>query len=199
MRPSSSTADGLVDLLFGSEAVNAAVSDIAWLQAMLDVEAALAGAGADAGVVPRAAAAEIAAVCRDTAFDMASIGRRAVGAGNPAAPLVNELIEAVSPAARQFVHLGATSQDIIDTSLSLLAQRALDAILIDLDAVAERCTLLAESHREVVMTSRTLLQPALPTTFGLKVTTWLVGVDAARTALRRLRFERLAVRRNCLC
>jgi 3-carboxy-cis,cis-muconate cycloisomerase len=192
VRPSSSTADGLVDLLFGSEAVNAAVSDIAWLQAMLDVEAALAGAGADAGLVPPATAEEIAVACRDAAFDIASIGRRAVGAGNPAAPLVNDLIAAVSPAARPFVHLGATSQDIIDTSLSLLAQRALDAMLIDLDAVAARCAVLAETHRETVMTARTLLQPAVPTTFGLKVTTWLVGVDEARVMLRRVRFEGLA-------
>ncbi len=193
MRPSSSTADGLVDLLFGSEAVNVAVSDIAWLQAMLDVEAALAGAGADAGLVPHAAAEEIAVVCRDAMFDIASIGRRAVGAGNPAAPLVSDLIAAVSPAARPYVHLGATSQDIIDTSLSLMAQRALDAILVDLDAVAARCAVLAQTHRETVMTARTLLQPAVPTTFGLKVTTWLVAVDEARAMLRRVRFERLAV------
>ncbi|MGA7988738.1 MAG: 3-carboxy-cis,cis-muconate cycloisomerase [Candidatus Dormiibacterota bacterium] len=192
MRPSSSTADGLVGLLFGSEAVNAAVSDIAWLQAMLDVEAALAGAGADAGLVPHGAAEEIALVCRDGAFDVASIGRRAVGAGNPAAPLVTDLIAALSPAARPFVHLGATSQDIIDTSLSLVAQRALDAMLIDLDSVAARCALLAETHRETMMTARTLLQQAVPTTFGLKVTTWLVGVDECRATLRRVRFERLA-------
>jgi 3-carboxy-cis,cis-muconate cycloisomerase len=192
VRPSSSTADGLVDLLFGSEAVNAAVSDTAWLQAMLDVEAALAGAGADAGLVPSVAAEEIAVTCRDTMFDMASIGRRAVGAGNPAAPLVTDLIAAVSPATRPYVHMGATSQDIIDTSLSLLAQRALDAILIDLDAVAARCAVLAATHRETVMTARTLLQPAVPTTFGFKVTTWLVGVDEARAMLRRVRFERLA-------
>jgi 3-carboxy-cis,cis-muconate cycloisomerase len=192
VRRSSSTADGLVDLLFGSEAVNEAVSDIAWMEAMLDVEAALAGAGADAGLVPRGAAEEIAVACRDEAFDMASIGRRAVAAGNPAAPLVNDLIAAVSPAARPYVHLGATSQDIIDTSLSVLAQRALDALLIDLDAVAARCAVLAEEHRETMMTARTLLQPAVPTTFGLKVTTWLVGVDEARAMLRRVRFERLA-------
>jgi 3-carboxy-cis,cis-muconate cycloisomerase len=192
VRPSSSTAEGLVDLLFGSEAVNATVSDIAWLQAMLDVEAALAGAGADARLVPPAAAEEIAAACRDAVFDMASIGRRAVGAGNPAAPLVSDLIAAVSAAARPYVHLGATSQDIIDTSLSVLAQRALDAILIDLDAVAERCAVLANAHRETLMTARTLLQPAVPTTFGLKVTTWLVGIDEGRAMLRRVRFERLA-------
>jgi 3-carboxy-cis,cis-muconate cycloisomerase len=192
VRPFSSIADGLVDLLFGSEAVNAVVSDGAWLQAMLDVEAALAGAQADAGLVPAPAAEEIAAACRDADFDIASISRRAVGAGNPAAPLVNDLTAAVSPSARPYVHLGATSQDVIDTSLSLIAQRALDPILVDLETIAARCATLAETHRNTLMTARTLLQPALPTTFGLKVATWLVSIDEAHSSLSRVRSERLA-------
>jgi 3-carboxy-cis,cis-muconate cycloisomerase len=192
MRQSSSTADGLVDLLFGSAAVNAAVSDTAWLQSMLDVEAALAGAGADAGVVPASIAEEIAAACRPERFDLAGIGRRSLAAGNPAAPLVSDLTEAVSAQAQPYVHLGATSQDVIDTALSLMAQRALDMILEDLAAAAATCATLAGAHRETLMTARTLLQPAVPTTFGLKAATWLVGIDEAHTLLARVRFERLA-------
>ena len=75
VRPSSSIAEGLVDPLFGSPAVDAAVSDTAWLQAMLDFEAALAQAEADAGLVPADVAAEIAAACRAESFDLAEIGR----------------------------------------------------------------------------------------------------------------------------
>lgn len=192
MRPSSSIAEGLVDSLFGSAEVDEAVGDTAWLQAMLDVEAALAGAEADAGLIPGAAAAEIASACQAERFDLSAIGRRAVGAGNPAAPLVDDLTDAVPPDARPYVHLGATSQDIVDTALSLLAQQALDLILADLRDAAATCAALTETHRETLMTARTLLQPAVPTTFGLKAAGWLVGIDEARALLAHVRFERLA-------
>jgi 3-carboxy-cis,cis-muconate cycloisomerase len=193
VRRSSSIAEGLVDRLFGSAAVDAAVNDAAWLQAMLDFEGALAQAEADAGLVPAAIAAEIAAACRAESFDIAEIGRAALESGNPAAPLVRALIAAVSPEAREYVHLGATSQDVIDTAFSLMAQRALDSILEDLAAAASACMSLAESHSRTLITARTLLQPAVPTTFGFKAAGWLVGIDEARVLLARVRFERLAV------
>jgi 3-carboxy-cis,cis-muconate cycloisomerase len=192
VRPSSSTTDGLVDLLFGSTAVDAAVSDVAWLQAMLDVEAALAAAGADAGLIPAAAAAEIAAASHADRFDIEDIGRRSVGAGNPAAPLARALIDAVSEAAQPYVHLGATSQDVVDTALCLMSRDALDLMLDDLGAAATACTDLAAAHRATLMTARTLLQPALPITFGLKAAGWLIAIDEARALLARVRFERLA-------
>ena len=118
MRPSSSIAEGLVDPLFSSVAVDAAVSDTAWLQAMLDFEAALAQAESDAGLVPASAAAEIAAACLADFFDAAEIGRRSLESGNPAAPLVRAFTDRVSSEAKGYVHLGATSQDVIDTAFS---------------------------------------------------------------------------------
>jgi 3-carboxy-cis,cis-muconate cycloisomerase len=193
VRPSSSTAEGIVAPLFGSAAVDAIVSDSAWLQAMLDFEAALAESEADAGLVPAPQAAEIAAVSRVDEFDIAEIGRQSVASGNPAAPLVRALMQAVSPEARDYVHLGATSQDVIDTSLALMARRALDVILEDLSAVASACATLAAVHAHTLMTARTLLQPATPTTFGYRAAGWLVSVDEARALLNRVRSERLAV------
>jgi 3-carboxy-cis,cis-muconate cycloisomerase len=193
VRQSSSTAEGLVDSLFGNPAVDAAVSDPAWLQAMLDVEAGLAQVESDAGLIPAAAAAEIVAACRAELFDLADIGQRSLAAGNPAAPLARALTEAVSAEAQPYVHLGATSQDIIDTAMSLMAQRVLDVVLEDLAAVASACATLADDHRTTLMTARTLLQPALPTTFGLEAAIWLSGIDAARVLVTNVRFERLAV------
>jgi 3-carboxy-cis,cis-muconate cycloisomerase len=200
MRPSSSSSDpgevapqGLVGPLFGSPEVDALVSDGAWLCAMLEVEAALAAAGAGAGVVPTAAAAEIAAACREVRLDVDDLGRRAVGAGNPVVPLVADLAEHLSEAARPYLHLGATSQDILDTALSLLAQRALVPVLDDLAAVADACARLAEAHRNTLMAGRTLLQQALPTTFGLRAAGWMTAVDEARSVLARVREHRLAV------
>ncbi len=193
MRPSSSIADGLVDPLFGSAAVDAAVSNSAWVQAMLDFEAALAEAEAGVGVVPASAAAEIAAACRAEFFDVTEIGRRSVESGNPAAPLVRMLTERVSPDTQECVHLGATSQDVIDTAFSLMAHRALGAILDGMAAAGSSCATLVANHGQTLMTARTLLQPATPTTFGLKAATWMVSIDEASALLERVRSERLAV------
>ena len=174
VRRSSSIAEGLVDPLFGSAAVDEAVSDTAWIQAMLDFEAALAHAEADAGLVPLDVATEIAAACSATSFDPAEIGRRSTLSGNPAAPLIQALTEAVSAGAAQYVHLGATSQDVIDTAFSLMAKRALGVIVDELSAAGSACSTLAEMQRRTLMTARTLLQPTTPTTFGYKAAGWLV-------------------------
>ena len=193
MKPSSSIADGLVDPLFSSAGVDAAVSDVAWLQAMLDFEAALAQAEADAGLVPAAVASEIAASCLAEFFDVSEIGRQSVTAGNPAAPLVRALIDRMSAEAKKYVHLGATSQDVIDSAFSLMARHALEAILADIAVAASACATLVASHGRTLITARTLLQPATPTTFGFKAAGWLVSLDEARAILVRVRTERLAV------
>jgi 3-carboxy-cis,cis-muconate cycloisomerase len=149
------------------------------LQAMLDAEAALAGACADVGIVPREAADEIAAACRAEGFDAAAIAEDARVAGNPAIPLVKALTARLSPAAAAHVHRGATSQDIIDTASSLVARRTLPAIGADLGRAATRCADLAQEHRTTPMAGRTLLQQAVPTTFGLKAAGWMTALDTA--------------------
>lgn len=185
--------DGLFGALFGSPAIDRELGDRAWLVAMLDVERALAIAGSRAGVVPAAAAAEIAAACAADAFDVDDLGARAVLSGNPVTPLVADLEARVSTASRPYVHLGATSQDILDTAMSLIARRALGPLLADLEAVAEHCATLAVTHRSTVMAARTLLQQAVPTTFGLRCAGWLVAVDEAAATLTAVRDDRLAV------
>ncbi len=186
-------ASGLFDGIFTTEAVAAAVSDQAWLQAMLDVEAALAAAQARAGLVPDEAASAIAERCRAGDFDVRAIGRAAAGAGNPVVPLVEELTAAVPAGAAGYVHQGATSQDVLDTAAMLVTHRALGPILDDLAVVARCCAGLAERHRGTVIVGRTLLQHALPTTFGLKAAGWLSGVDESRERLATVREQRLAV------
>jgi 3-carboxy-cis,cis-muconate cycloisomerase len=161
----------------------AATGDEAWLAAMLDAEAALARAEAAVGVIPEAAAAAISAACRPGGFDVALIGRDARGGGNPVIPLVARLTEAVAPPGRDYVHWGATSQDILDTAAVLVARRAGDLIAADLDRLAAGGASLADRHRATLMTGRTLMQPALPITFGLKAAGWLEGVTHCREAL----------------
>jgi 3-carboxy-cis,cis-muconate cycloisomerase len=98
----------------------------------------------------------------------------------------------VSEDAARYVHKGATSQDIMDTAAMLVAKRALDLILAELDGISSACARLAESHRDTIMAGRTLLQQALPTTFGLKAAGWLVSVLEARGRLLDVRSSRLA-------
>ena len=159
---------------------------------MLDAERALANAGARAGVIPAAEAAAIAAACSVDSFDWDALLREGRLTGNPAEPLVRALIAQVGEDTARWVHLGATSQDIMDTAAMLVARRSLDLVLADLTRVADACASLARSHRDTPMAGRTLLQQAVPTTFGLKSAGWLVGVLDARARLAQLRRDGLA-------
>jgi 3-carboxy-cis,cis-muconate cycloisomerase len=198
MRPSSSpseppAAGGLFDGVLARGRVAAEVSDRAWLQAMLDVEAALARAQARAGLVSEDDARAIGAACDADRFDAAAIGADAAKSGNPVVPLVTALTEAVAGRAAGQVHRGATSQDILDSAAMLVAQRALAPLLDDLESAAEAAASLAAEHGETVMAGRTLMQQALPVSFGLKAAGWLVGLDEAAARLEDIRRSRLAV------
>ena len=183
---------GLFGPTFTTPAMSEAVGDRAWVQAMLDVEAALARAEEGAGVVPPGTAAAVAGCCVAERFDVDAIGVAAAEAGNPVIPLVAALAEVVPGEAAGWVHWGATSQDVLDTATMLLVRRGLALVSAELGAVCDGCAVLAERHRGTPMLGRTLLQPAVPITFGLKAAGWLVAVLDARASLDRLRAERLA-------
>ncbi len=184
MKPSSSTSESLFAPLFSTPAVAAELSASAWTQAMLNAEAALAGALADGGVIPAEDAEAIARCCTVKSFDVGDLARRSWSAGNPVVPMVSALTELVPSDARRYVHKGATSQDILDTATVLVLRRASAPLLADLDAVLAGCAALARRHRDTVLAGRTLGQQAVPTTFGLKAAGWLTGVDHA---VRRFR------------
>ncbi len=186
-----SGSGGLFGELFGRGP--AGPSDRDWLQAMLDTEAGLARALERAGLAPPGAGAAVTAAAIADNFDVAEIGRAAVLIGNPVSALVRALSAAVPPDAREAVHSGATSQDIIDTAVMLLARRGIDAIDADLGAAARHAADLARQHGGTVMAGRTLLQQAVPVTFGLVAAGWLTAIDEARRDLDRVRATRLAV------
>jgi 3-carboxy-cis,cis-muconate cycloisomerase len=183
---------GLFDGVLARGRVRDAVSDRAWLQAMLDVEAALARAQALVGLLPAEHAEAVARACRADAFDLAGIGEAAAASGNPVVPMVRALREALPGQAADAVHKGATSQDVLDSAAMLVAHRALGPLLEDLAAAAAAAAGLAAKHRSTLMAGRTLLQQALPVTFGLKAAGWLVGLDEAAARLEELRRTRLA-------
>jgi 3-carboxy-cis,cis-muconate cycloisomerase len=172
----------LFDALFVPKDLRDAVGGRAWVQAMLDAEAGLARAQAAAGVIPQAAAERIAACCDATAFDVEQIGEEGRRVANPAEPVIRRLREQAGDAG-EWVHHGATSQDVVDTAMMLVAKRARSLVVEEADGVAAACAQLADRHRRTVMAARTLLQQAVPTTFGLKAAGWLVGVVQARNRL----------------
>ena len=182
----------MFDAIFAPRVLLDELDDRAWLQAMLDSERALARAEAAVGVIPAAAAEAIAAACRADHFDSDLIAQQGRGSGNPAEPLVRALRAAVGGEAAGYVHYGATSQDIVDTAAMLVSRRALELVLEDVARVTAACAALADSHRATPMVARTLLQQALPTMFGSKAATWLVGVLEARRLTVDAR-DRLAV------
>jgi 3-carboxy-cis,cis-muconate cycloisomerase len=192
-------AEELFRPIFVPDKFREAVSGRAWLGAMLEAEAALAGAEARAGLIPPDAAQVIASCCQKGReaglFDPEELGREGRAQGNPVPPLVRVLTEAVSEVsegAARYVHKGATSQDIVDTAAMLLTKRALDLILTETDAIAAGLAGLTEAHRHTPIAGRTLLQQALPTTFGLKTAGWLVSILRARGQLLEVREGRLA-------
>jgi len=184
---------GLFDGVLARGSVPGDLSDDAWLQAMLDTEAALARASAEAGVIPAAAAKAIAAACASVYIDVSELSAAAAESGNPVVPLVQRLRAEVPAKHARFVHFGATSQDILDTASMLILKRALSTVLDDLAGAADAAADLARRHRDTVMAGRTLLQQALPTTFGLKAAGWMHALDTARDRLAQVRRERLAV------
>jgi 3-carboxy-cis,cis-muconate cycloisomerase len=183
---------GLFGEVLARGRVRAGTTDLAWLQAMLDVEAALARAQAAAGVIAAEHAEAIAAACRAERYDVDALGAQAAEVGNPAAPLVRALRAEVGDPAAADVHRGATSQDIVDSATMLVARGALEALLDDLRGAAEAAARLAGEHRATVMAGRTLLQQAVPISFGLKAAGWLVGLDEAAQRLDAVRRTRLA-------
>jgi 3-carboxy-cis,cis-muconate cycloisomerase len=205
MRPSSSSSPepagaqgpgagpGLFDEVLAAGPVRDAVADRRWLAAMLEAEAALARAQAALGLIPAEAAAAITAACVPERYDLADIAAGAAGSGTPVLPLVTALRRAVPGEVRRYVHAGATSQDILDTAAMLVAHRALGPLLADLDGAAEAAGDLARRYRDTPAAGRTLLQHAVPVTFGLKAAGWLVALREARDLLVRVRTRRLAV------
>jgi len=172
---------GLFGGVFARGGVEA--DDAAWLQAMLDAEAGLARALERAGLAPAGAGEAVTAAARAGNFNPNELGGLAALTGNPVPGLARALARQVPQTAVSAVHRGATSQDIVDTAAMLLAKRAIGVIQADLARAADAAAALAAAHRDSIMIGRTLLQQAVPVTFGLVAAGWLASLDEARAGL----------------
>ena len=180
----------LLDPLFGSAAMDDVFSDGVRLQRMLDFEAALAIAEARCGTMPVATAQAIAAKCKANLLDTDALANATALSLNPAIPLVKQLTALVAKGdaeAARFVHWGATSQDVNDTGLVLQMRQAFALLDADLDSLRGSLVGLAKKYRSTPIAGRTLMQHALPTTFGAKLAGWLDATNRHHERLAETR------------
>ena len=159
-------------------------ADATLLREACRFEAALARAQAAEGLLTATEADAIAAACASPGIDISQLAGEAAHAGTMAIALVRHLRDRAGAAGKK-LHFGATSQDVADTVLMLQAKAGLAVLDRDLGLLAKALAKLAEEHVATPMLGRTLLQPALPITFGLKAANWLLAIAAARTRLAR--------------
>lgn len=165
----------------------ALLSDEALFRALLEVERALARGQAALGIIPGAAALAIDAAAAALPFEPEALAAGVLKDGVPIVALVAQLRAALAPEAREYVHFGATSQDIVDTATVLIAGRVLDRLDAALVELCRGLAALCRAHRHSVMAARTHAQQALPTSFGLKVAGWALPLVRHRERLLELR------------
>ncbi|WP_115788920.1 lyase family protein [Arthrobacter silvisoli] len=180
---------GLLSPVTASPAVAALTGDRAVLAAILDVEAAWAAVLEEAGLVPEGAAAVVAQAADPELYDPVALAERSQGGGNPVIPLLGELrarVRDAEPAALAAVHSSLTSQDVLDSALMLLADRARSALLREVRGTTTALAALVDEHADTLCVGRSLTQHALPYTFGLRAAQWFQGVAAAARGLDAL-------------
>lgn len=181
---------------FGTDELLSHFSDSASIARLLSVEAALVRAQAKCGIVPAPAAEVIVGCCKAEWIDLEKLKHDIKLGGNAAIPLVKQLTRLVKNAsveAAKFVHLGATSQDIVDTATVLLIRQFDEWLHAKLLQIGELLLHLTQQHRDTVMIGRTLMQQARPLTFGLKSAHWLSSIGRALQRLHEARKRILVV------
>lgn len=168
-------------------------SDAHFVQYMVDVETALAVVQGQLGIIPEGAAAQIVAGTAVFTPDFDKLRRGLEKAGVPVSELVHQLRVHVGKDAADYVHWGATTQDIVDTARVLQIRATLALLEPVLEEVITNLARLADRHRHTLMAGRTHSQQALPITFGLKVANWLAPLLRHRQRLSEMKPRLLVV------
>ena len=181
---------------FERPSFEAAFAPRAFLRAMLAFESALAEAEAAEGVIPAASAAAIKSSCERIELDADALVAEAKIQGTLVVPFVNALrkhVASASAAAAPHVHFASTTQDVLDTANALCLKACLEEADRSVDAAVRSLARLAAEHRSTPMLGRTLMQPALPITAGLKIARWAAALDHDRERVAEAQADALAV------
>ncbi len=175
-----------LDFRYGRDAVKAVFSEEGKLERLLAVEASLARAHAHVGTIPAAAAAEITAKATLAHVVPARVHEIEADIRHDLMAVVHALTEKCENDAGKYVHFGATSYDVIDTANALLFKDGLAFLDAGLEELENALAAQARTHRDTPCLGRTHGQAALPLTFGLKMTVFLLEVRRHRVRLAEM-------------
>ncbi|MFD2522449.1 3-carboxy-cis,cis-muconate cycloisomerase [Emticicia soli] len=184
---------------FYSDEVNELLSDKQSIAQMLRLEGVLAMVQAELGIIPADLAEIIVSCCRTDFIDIEKLRADLITGGNVAIPLVKQLTRVVknnNVEASKYVHLGATSQDIVDTATVLQIQELIIWLDERLDVLSQLLLGLTKKYRQTLMVGRTLLQQARPITFGLKTAMWLQSIERAKARIKSVEERVLVLQLN---
>ncbi|MDY6949650.1 MAG: 3-carboxy-cis,cis-muconate cycloisomerase [Pseudomonadota bacterium] len=173
--------------IFTTPAMRQVWSDENRTQKYLDFEKALALAQGRLKIIPQDAANEIASHCELSQIDMAKLKEVTERVGTPVMPVVQQLVKLCKDKLGEWVHWGATTQDVMDTATVMQIAESLDLIGHELDGICDALAALAKKYRDTPMAGRSYLQQAVPITFGYKMATVLAGFERHRERLAQLR------------
>ena len=163
------------------------IDDAALITAIGDVEAAWVNAQSAAGLISADQRTDAVEAIEASAWSLAAdsgaletLAADAEAGGNPVIPFLTAVRSRLVPATGRIVHRGLTSQDVIDSALGVLVSRAVRQTQAALEGITARLVALSDTYAETLCLARTLTQPALPTTFGLRVATWAAEIDEVR-------------------
>jgi 3-carboxy-cis,cis-muconate cycloisomerase len=175
--------------IFTTPAMRQVWSDENRTQKYLDFEKALAIAQARLKIIPPDVAAEIASHCELAQIDMAELKEATERVGTPVMPVVQQLVKLCKDRLGEWVHWGATTQDVMDTATVMQIGESLDLVGKDLDGICDALAALAKKYRDTPMAGRSYLQQAVPITFGYKMATVLAGFERHRERLAQLKMR----------
>lgn len=161
-------------------------SDRLFVQAMLDFELAIIEAREHHSLIPRGILQQTKQELLIELFDIDKVGSQTYLGGNPAIPFVSQAKSLLTQEIKPYFHQTVTSQDVVDTAMMMMLKPALTRLNHDLIDVLRTCAVMIEVHKTTPMAGRTLLQQALPITFGVKVSQWAASLIAVMQNLAQL-------------
>jgi adenylosuccinate lyase len=157
---------------FSTPEMRRVFSDTNYYETFLEVESALARAEAEAGVIPKWAAEEITQKATISQLDLDRLEELISDTGHPAMSLIGAWKQAFDEAG-EYIHWGATTQDILDTTMVLQVREALEIVRRDIESLRDQLVDLADEHKDTPIPGRTHFVQAVPMTLGLKIAVWI--------------------------
>ncbi|MGR5063790.1 class-II fumarase/aspartase family protein [Photobacterium sp. DNB22_13_2] len=159
--------------LFTQKEMKGIWSDDNLIQAWLTFEVSIARVQAEQGLIPNQAVASIEQVCDANNIDWTRLAQDTQTVGMAIKPLIDQLTEQGDDHVKKYLHWGCTTQDLLDTSLAMRVKQTLNLIRGQLTALGDQLEKMALAHQQTVMVARTNSMDALPTTWGLLVSSYL--------------------------